>query len=537
MRGDFSDMFDREWSYGSDTEASTKGLKSGGNLTVSGGSITVNSVDDCIHANGSITVTGGTFRLSTGDDGFHADDTLTVSDGDITVSQSYEGLEGHLIYIGGGTISVTASDDGLNAGGGSSAMFGRMPGQTNTDDSSLPVLKISGGTLYVNADGEVITRTLERYLKNVKGENRLANIVRQTIADVDGPRDGSVDFYNQYAKKQMRAHYTKIDGEYNTLFAIAGQTEDLDRTKEHISETLKVKTELMGMTESLRSIYNLVTFYDLKNRIHRTLILDKAYEGTLTINMDLRTAAYMYVDRLIKPQYREEFLKFHDFSTLKQRIGSDRYVSYEYEDDVFGWMRAFLIPSEVDEEGNIISVLFAAQSIGKEKSIMERLIYLSEIDSLTQIRNRYSGMREMSAALERSEPGIFGILDSDKFKHVNDTYGHIVGDEVLKCIAEGLKKMNPEGINMRLGGDEFAFYIEGDYTDAQIHERLQVLFSHLNQFVYKQGDPNHISVSVGVVAIGADHKIDIDEAYHRGDALLYQSKKTFGNALTIERIR
>ena len=154
MRGDFSDVFDREWSYESDAEASTKGLKSGGNLTVSGGSITVDSVDDCIHANGSITVNGGTFRLGTGDDGFHADDTLTVSDGDITVSQSYEGLEGHLINIDGGTISVTASDDGLNAGGGSSAMFGRMPGQTNIEASSLPVLKISGGTLYVNADGD-----------------------------------------------------------------------------------------------------------------------------------------------------------------------------------------------------------------------------------------------------------------------------------------------------------------------------------------------------------------------------------------------
>ena len=154
MRGDFSDMFDREWSYGSDSEASTKGLKSGGNLTVSGGSININSVDDCIHANGSITVTGGTFLLSTGDDGFHADDTLTVSDGDITISKSYEGLEGHLIYLSGGNISVTSSDDGVNANGGSSDMFGRMPNQTNTDDSSLPVLKISGGTLYVNADGD-----------------------------------------------------------------------------------------------------------------------------------------------------------------------------------------------------------------------------------------------------------------------------------------------------------------------------------------------------------------------------------------------
>ena len=176
MKGDFSDMFDREWSYGSDSEASTKGLKSGGNLTVSGGSITVNSVDDCIHANGSITVTGGTFQLSTGDDGFHADDTLTVSDGDITVSQSYEGLEGHLVYIDGGTISVTASDDGINAGGGSSAMFGRMPGQTNTDDSSLPVLKISGGTLYVNADGDGLDSNGDLIIEG-------GNII------VDGPTD------------------------------------------------------------------------------------------------------------------------------------------------------------------------------------------------------------------------------------------------------------------------------------------------------------------------------------------------------------
>ncbi len=147
MRGDFSDPEETD-------EASTKGLKCGGDLTVSGGSITVNSVDDCIHANGSITVTGGSFLLRTDDDGFHADDTLTVADGDITVSQSYEGLEGHFIYLNGGNISVTASDDGINARGGSSAMFGGMHAAAGTDDASLPVLKISGGTICVNADGD-----------------------------------------------------------------------------------------------------------------------------------------------------------------------------------------------------------------------------------------------------------------------------------------------------------------------------------------------------------------------------------------------
>ena len=177
MGGDSSDRLDRERSYGSDSETGTKGLKSSGNITVSGGSITITSTDDGIHANGSITVTGGTFRLSTDDDGFHADDTLTVSDGDITVLQSYEGLEGHLIYINGGTISVTASDDGINANGGDSAGFGRMPVQTNTGSSSLPVLKISGGTLYVNADGDGLDSNGDLIVEG-------GNII------VDGPANG-----------------------------------------------------------------------------------------------------------------------------------------------------------------------------------------------------------------------------------------------------------------------------------------------------------------------------------------------------------
>ena len=154
MRDDFPELSDRERSNDSDLEAGAKGLKSGGDLTVSGGSITVSSADDCIHANGSITVTGGAFLLRTGDDGIHADDTLTVTDGDITVSESYEGLEGRLVYLNGGSISVTASDDGVNAAGGSSVMFGGMPAQSAADNSSFPTLQISGGTLYVNADGD-----------------------------------------------------------------------------------------------------------------------------------------------------------------------------------------------------------------------------------------------------------------------------------------------------------------------------------------------------------------------------------------------
>lgn len=390
---------------------------------------------------------------------------------------------------------------------------------------------------YLNANGTVETRVFTDYLKNVTNENRLAYKIKQKVEDVDGPRSGYLDFYNNYNKCEQRAHYSKIDGEYGHLYAVVGQAEDINRTKDRLTETIKKQSELLGMTESLRSIYNLVAYYDILEDKQSTLILDKAYEGILSKHMDIRTSFRVYTSRVLKEGYLDAFIKFEDLSTLDERMKGQKFISLEYEDNVCGWMRAFLIPSEYTPEGKIRSVLFAAQSIGQEKSMMERLIYLSEIDGLTQIRNRYSGMREISKALQQGGPGVFGILDSDKFKYVNDTYGHDVGDHVLVCIAQGLAAMNPDGINMRLGGDEFAFYMSGNFTDEQIHQKMEGFFAHLNEFRYKEGDNNHISVSLGIVAIDADKVIDIDDAYHRGDALLYQSKKTYGNAVTIERIK
>lgn len=394
---------------------------------------------------------------------------------------------------------------------------------------------------YLNSEGEVVSHTFKPYLNSSLANDtifgKLATIFKQKLEDKEGPRNGYIDFYNNFTKTEQRAHYAKIDGEYGHLYAIIGQAEDINRTKERLTETIKTQNELLDMTESLRSIYNAIAYVNLKERSSRIVILDKAYNGVLSTKMQWYTIARMYVDRLIRPQYHDAFLEFMNLDTMNERIGSKTYISMEYEDSVVGWIRGFLIPSSRDEEGNIVSVLFASQAIGEEKSTMERLTYLSEIDSLTQIRNRYSGMRDISKSLQNGKPGLFGILDSDKFKFVNDNYGHIVGDNVLKCIAEGLSKMNPDGINMRLGGDEFAFFIEGDFTDDQIHQQLNVLFDYLNEFRFTAESTQQISVSVGVVAIHTSNPISIDEAYRRGDALLYQSKKTFGNAMTIEHVK
>lgn len=128
-------------------QTSAKGLKGGVSVTVSGGVVTADCLDDAVHSNGDVTVTGGELTLASGDDGVHADGALTVREGRLTVTQSYEGLEGNLVAIEGGVVEVTAADDGINAYGGQSRMGGKTTG-------TMPELTVSGGTVTVNAQGD-----------------------------------------------------------------------------------------------------------------------------------------------------------------------------------------------------------------------------------------------------------------------------------------------------------------------------------------------------------------------------------------------
>ena len=140
---------------------SIKGIKSGGDLRIWGGTFDMDCADDAIHSNANAVVAGGSFTIATGDDGFHAEENLTVSNGTINITESYEGLEGLGIDVSGGDIKIVSTDDGINAAGGTDQSgFGGMRGGDKfggmSSGSSDSYIHISGGSIYMNASGDGI---------------------------------------------------------------------------------------------------------------------------------------------------------------------------------------------------------------------------------------------------------------------------------------------------------------------------------------------------------------------------------------------
>ncbi len=156
------------------TDISAKGIKavglydaagttyqSGGNITINGGTVVVDSSDDSLHCAGQLSVQGGDLKLSSADDAVHSDNDVALgrqggaaADFNIYVPKCYEGIEGNNIYQKSGTVIVKSGDDGYNAAGGAdnSGNGNNMGwGQGGMMGGGSNVLEISGGIAIVQS--------------------------------------------------------------------------------------------------------------------------------------------------------------------------------------------------------------------------------------------------------------------------------------------------------------------------------------------------------------------------------------------------
>lgn len=196
-----------------------------------------------------------------------------------------------------------------------------------------------------------------------------------------------------------------------------------------------------------------------------------------------------------------------------------------------------LVPTEVSasrielDTGNLL--LFLARDVSERESAAQRIEHLAYHDTLTGLPNRTLLTDRVSRALTRvrrtGEAGAILFLDLDKFKRINDSLGHSIGDELLKEIARRLQgTLREEDTIARLGGDEFVMLLERLGRDAQqvgakareIAEKVRTIFHREFEL---DGHKLFVTASIGIVTFPADGD-SVDTLLRHADTAMYHAK-------------
>lgn len=152
-----------------------------------------------------------------------------------------------------------------------------------------------------------------------------------------------------------------------------------------------------------------------------------------------------------------------------------------------------------------------------------------ERDPLTGLGNRRAltlqGQQWLADSIRHKQPLSMLVMDLDRFKAVNDTYGHPLGDRLLCSLADSLRAVTRTAdLCVRMGGDEFVVLLPGtDLFDAlECAERIRHAIARLS-LTAPNGESVKASVSIGVATYR--HGMDLDHLYHQADDALYAAKR------------
>ncbi|PAE44562.1 sensor domain-containing protein [Bacillus sp. 7884-1] len=194
------------------------------------------------------------------------------------------------------------------------------------------------------------------------------------------------------------------------------------------------------------------------------------------------------------------------------------------------WVSDFIVPIFSEHQHEPIRIDRIVVDITKRKSAEEKLTFLAFHDSLTGLPNRRKLDHELHKALTeaREKEKLVGVLflDLDRFKYINDSLGHKMGDKVLQVIAERLKvSLRNEDIISRQGGDEFVILLNNLSTKEDLLETAARINGIIAKPIRLLENEYVLSASIGM-SIFPDHGYEAEGLIQKADHAMYLAKES-----------
>jgi diguanylate cyclase (GGDEF)-like protein/PAS domain S-box-containing protein len=182
------------------------------------------------------------------------------------------------------------------------------------------------------------------------------------------------------------------------------------------------------------------------------------------------------------------------------------------------------IPDEIGKPRYLLSV---SEDITERKQAEARIEHLAHHDTLTDLPNRTAFTEHLARTIEMARRGgeSFAVLslDLDRFKEVNDVFGHAVGDDLLRELSRMLRELAGDAFLARLGGDEFILITSNGDQPALAEAMARGLLKALATDLEINGQHLRVGISIGV-AIFPDDGADATTLLNNADAALYRAK-------------
>lgn len=288
-----------------------------------------------------------------------------------------------------------------------------------------------------------------------------------------------------------------------------------------------------------KAIFN-YKFLDLKETI-RGSTYDKITEGILVVDVEYRIVDFNNSASLLMPYLKNE----HVGNNIKNySLGKEIYENKErdfFEIQCIHGKKNLILEfrkNPIYVKNRLIAYIYIFSDISHAKEILSDLSYLATHDFLTGINNRMNFIKLADAEIYRilRYGGEFALvmIDIDYFKKVNDNYGHICGDEVLRALTELINNnLRTTDIFARLGGEEFCILLPSTaLTNAQIFsEKIRKIVEAYN-FIFN-GEKVSITISIGLTYYSEEMgEISLEILLDLADKALYTSKKNGRNTIS-----